>query len=183
MIIGFTGKARSGKDTAADYLANRFGFHKYAFADPIKQTINPLFGWDANTEKDVVDPKWGISPRFAYQNFGTEFCRESLREDFFLIKADEVVTRYMHTVIPDVRFENEAEYVRMGGCLIHIIRPGVRDVEAHKSEDGVSRKPYDIAIVNDGSVLDFQMRILKMLTRADIIPTSYQYDDSQNVTY
>ena len=167
MIIGFTGKARSGKDTAADHLVKRFGYHKYSFADPMKETINRLMGWTDGHGygdlKDVVDPKWGISPRYAYQTFGTEYCREHLREDFWLIKADEAIGNYTHTVIPDVRFENEADYVRRRGLLIHIIRPNTKEVLSHKSENGVSRKFYDSVIINDGEVLDLLMKVMTLL--------------------
>lgn len=187
MIIGFTGKARSGKDTAADYLVRHFGYKKYSFADPLKETINRLMGWNHEHAygdlKDVVDPKWGISPRYAYQTFGTEYCREHLREDFWLIKALEAIDDFKHVVIPDVRFENEANFIRERGHLIHIMRPGVRDVELHKSEDGVSRKPYDMIIYNDGEILDLHMQILKVLSGADILKSRYEYNYSQNVTY
>jgi hypothetical protein len=36
-IIGISGKAKSGKDTAADFLVKNSGFVKVAFADPIKR--------------------------------------------------------------------------------------------------------------------------------------------------
>jgi len=45
MIIGLTGKKRSGKDTAGNYLVNRWGFQRFAFADKLKESaygINPL---------------------------------------------------------------------------------------------------------------------------------------------
>ena len=35
MIIGLSGYARSGKDTAADRLVNNHGFVRYSFAAPM----------------------------------------------------------------------------------------------------------------------------------------------------
>jgi hypothetical protein len=37
LIVGICGKAKSGKDTAADFLVKNNGFVKIAFADPIKR--------------------------------------------------------------------------------------------------------------------------------------------------
>lgn len=47
MFIGITGYAQSGKDTVCDILrAHGIVENRYAFADPIKDTCNALFGWD-----------------------------------------------------------------------------------------------------------------------------------------
>src|SRR5579872_215356 len=37
LIVGISGKAKSGKDTAADFLVKNSAFVKIAFADPIKR--------------------------------------------------------------------------------------------------------------------------------------------------
>ena len=45
MIIGLTGYARSGKDTVAQILVDKFGFTRVAFADPIRDfcyQVNPI---------------------------------------------------------------------------------------------------------------------------------------------
>lgn len=52
MLIGFAGKARSGKDTAAKYLVEKYGFNQIALADAVKQgsfNINP---WILVTEAE-----------------------------------------------------------------------------------------------------------------------------------
>ena len=44
-IIGLCGFAQSGKDTAAKYLINNLGFHRVAFADPLRRglyALNPI---------------------------------------------------------------------------------------------------------------------------------------------
>lgn len=43
MIIGFTGQAGSGKDTAGAYLIKQYNFERKAFADPLKKSIAALF--------------------------------------------------------------------------------------------------------------------------------------------
>ena len=67
LIIALSGKKRSGKDTVADYLVERFGFVKYGFADPIKEIGKIMFDFSEeqlNTDKkEEIDKRWGISPR------------------------------------------------------------------------------------------------------------------------
>jgi len=46
MIIGFAGKKRSGKDTIANYLVNKYNFRRYAFGGPVKEVCRILFGFD-----------------------------------------------------------------------------------------------------------------------------------------
>ena len=43
-LIGLTGKARSGKDTVANYLFNQHGYTRIAFADPVKLAAQQVFG-------------------------------------------------------------------------------------------------------------------------------------------
>jgi len=47
MLVGVAGFAHSGKDTTCDILRHHgLVSRRHAFADPIKQTCNALFGWD-----------------------------------------------------------------------------------------------------------------------------------------
>jgi hypothetical protein len=41
-MIGLMGKKRSGKDTVADYLVERYGFVRVAVADPLKESLLEL---------------------------------------------------------------------------------------------------------------------------------------------
>jgi hypothetical protein len=45
-LIGLSGAAGSGKDTAGNYLSWLLGYETYALASPIKSIVNTLFGWD-----------------------------------------------------------------------------------------------------------------------------------------
>ena len=59
-LIGIQGIAGAGKDLVGKMLYNKVHAHIYHFADPIKQSVNALFGWDdRHTDgdvKEVVDP-------------------------------------------------------------------------------------------------------------------------------
>lgn len=160
-VIGIAGKARSGKDTIADCLCKKYYFNRYSFAQPIKSIVNEMFGWDSRHAdgalKEAVDSYWGFSPRKAYQLFGTEFgraCNENL-----WIKMAEAKLPAGHWVIPDVRFDNEAEFCRKHGALIHVERPGVKAVNAHISEEGVHMHKEDYYILNNSSVAHLHLCI------------------------
>ena len=44
VIIGITGKKRSGKDTISEYFEKKYKFTRNAFADPIKGVCREMFG-------------------------------------------------------------------------------------------------------------------------------------------
>ncbi|PNX46380.1 MAG: hypothetical protein BV459_06485 [Thermoplasmata archaeon M11B2D] len=156
-LIGLSGKARVGKDTSADYLVGLTGYQKYSFARPIKDACNHIFMWDERHSdgelKECVDPFWGISPRYAYQTLGTEWGRDIINKDIWLMRAIRVAEQCNGLIIPDVRFENEASFIRTnGGILIHIERDGAEKVLQHASEAGIKKEKTDFVVFNNGSV-------------------------------
>jgi len=154
-LIGIAGRARTGKDTLAAHLVAAYGFTRYAFADPLKAMLSHIPGWDERylngDLKDVVDPFYGVSPRRAMQTLGTEWGR-SLAPDWWVMVADRSIPEGQKTVISDVRFDDEAQYVRERGLLIHLVRPDAPGVAGHVSEAGVEVSVDDIVIGNDMGV-------------------------------
>lgn len=78
-LLGITGKKRSGKDTISDYLVEKYGYIKYAFADPLKMGVKEMFGFNDQqmwgSDKDVIDERWGVSPRDIVTIMGTELLQ------------------------------------------------------------------------------------------------------------
>ena len=77
MLIGFSGKAGAGKDTAGKFLCDTYRCMHYYFAKPLKEGAKIMFNLSdeqiENKEK-VIEP-WGMSPRKLYQLLGTEVGR------------------------------------------------------------------------------------------------------------
>ena len=75
MILGFTGKKRCGKDTAVKYLVKK-GWTRYALADPMKEAVKEIFLMDDEQlwgeDKEIVDARYGVTPRKILQILGTE---------------------------------------------------------------------------------------------------------------
>lgn len=160
-LIGIHGRARSGKDTAADYLVRYHGFERYSFADPLKAGIEVMLDWGSEHThgdlKDQVDPTYGFSPRHAMQTLGTDWARDCLREDLWLVVADKKLEGKERVVIPDVRFDNEADFIRdKGGVIVHLHRSKIQKVEYHASEEGILMEKEDYFIKNDYSIEELE---------------------------
>ena len=82
-LIGICGKARSGKDTAADYIVEECGFNKYSMADPIRSMLDSI-GVDPSFNKEDPVDRFGKSPRQMMQTLGTEWMRNTVNEDGWL---------------------------------------------------------------------------------------------------
>jgi hypothetical protein len=55
-------------------------------------------------------------------------------------------------VFTDVRFQNEADFIRSeGGIIVRVVREGL-EIGEHESESGQLRIHSDQSILNDGSV-------------------------------
>lgn len=171
-IIAITGNAGHGKDTCAEYLSVRYGYARYALAEPIKEAVLPLFGWDAQRiqgeGKEQVDPRYGISPRQALQALGTEFAQEDLCRLFhpFALKVGRRlwVLRLLerskdepYVVVSDCRFPHEADTLRKAGAkIVRVLRPSVPVDMTHESERGVGQITPDYMVPNTGSIAQLQ---------------------------
>jgi hypothetical protein len=168
-LIGIAGRARSGKDTVAHFIVAAVGGYTYSFADPIRAMLRPL-GVDMSDpywqqHKEAVIPALGVSPRRLMQTLGTEWGRELIHPDLWLMLAQQRLLRHgPGMVVPDVRFENEAAWIRThGGRIIHLYRESAEEVVAHKSESGIGVDPSDVRLFNDGTLEELQISVRGLL--------------------
>lgn len=182
MLIGMTGLAGSGKDTVAQYLAERYDFAVISFADPLYQAVSAITGitveklHDRTIKEQPI--KWlGRSPRELLQSLGTEWGRKMIHENIWVsIALERIATlteKGHHVVVTDVRFDNEAMAIKLAGGLIwRVSRPGVHacvdECADHDSEKGVSDALVDDSILND-STIDY------LRARADFQLLQYKY--------
>ncbi len=130
MIVGFSGKAGSGKTTLANFLQDEFGFVRMSFASPLKETVMKYFGL---TEEDIKTKN--PTARKILQGVGI-MMREEVDKRYWIKQLEEkMIYLDKNIVIDDVRFENEADFIkRSGGILIRIERPGIVTMN-HPSEN------------------------------------------------
>jgi hypothetical protein len=182
LLIGLTGLAGSGKDTVREILVHQHNFDGMAFADSIRDMLTALFeSCGVKTEwmterslKEAVIPEFGASYRQMAQELGTGWGR-AIDPDFWLKIAGAKVAMCgdyggSGVVISDVRFPNEASWVKaQGGVIWRIIRPGVEPVRAHASEDLIASLPYDYVIDNSGSIDRLQHAVAMALKYGSIV--------------
>lgn len=176
MLLGLTGPAGVGKDTVAMLLRD-YGFSSYAIASPLKKMLAAAGLREPKTreEKEANLPGRQFSFRKAAQTLGTGWAR-SLEENFWLILAEQTLfnpaeqelLKHDRLVITDVRFENEAAWLRQrGGKLIHISgRATTVDGEAakHASEAGIKPIPGDLYLVNDATLAELNGKTCRLLS-------------------
>lgn len=106
LIIGLSGQAGVGKDTAADYLVKKYGFVKIALADGLKRAAKEWYGfsdtqlWGPSEERNKPDLRYPIpgkghlSPRTALQALGTEVGR-SIWQDTWVVYTLNIAKRVL----------------------------------------------------------------------------------------
>lgn len=147
-LIGIAGPARAGKDTLCSYMLDNLDgiWSRSSFADPLKAMLS-VIGVDCSDDaKAVIDDTYGATPRHMMQTLGTEWGRNLIDRDIW-VKAFARLNAGKCVIVPDVRFDNEAELVRANGVLIHLVGRG--GIEGnHVSENAIEFKAGDIVIDN-----------------------------------
>jgi hypothetical protein len=173
IIIGLTGLAGSGKDTVGEYLEIHRGFERDSFAAPIRKALAVMgLGTSMYDDKDYVDQSFQKSWRDMARSLGTEWGRNLVCQDLWiLLLIDRVwpkLSRGLSLVVTDVRFANEANYIRAkGGTIWRITRPGWahRCDQEHVTEAGVARIAASTEICNDGTLEELYEQVDAELLR------------------
>lgn len=176
MIIGISGKAGSGKDTAAKMLevlyanpdisyenfANR-RYRNFAdiqvihFADILKETVQVLFGiseWETNTQEGKKTTiSWiGKTVRELLQGVG-QGLRDAIDPDLWVKALFANTEGWSNYIIADVRYPNELKAIKeRDGILLRIDRKGA-GAGNHSSETALDDyKEWDFHIGNNDSM-------------------------------
>ena len=166
-LIGLAGRAGTGKSTIARLLCEQHAFVEITLAEPIKRALAAMLDLprayleDRATKEGPIDWLRNTTPRRLMQTLGTGWGRQMITEDLWLILAARRIARInaqasqMHIsgiVISDLRYADEAAFVRaQGGTVWHIVRPAP-PVEAHSSEAGITAQPGDRTCDNTGDL-------------------------------
>ena len=176
MIIGISGKAGSGKDTAAKMLevlyANPdisyedFSNRKYKnfadiqivhFADILKETVQVLFRigeWETNTQEGKKTTiEWiGKTVRELLQGVG-QGLRDAIDPNLWIKVLFANTENWSNYIIADVRYPNEVDAIKeRNGILLRIDRKNA-GAGNHSSETALDNyKEWDVHIENNGSL-------------------------------
>lgn len=153
VIITLSGKARHGKDTAAQMLEEKLSAQgkrvlNIRYADYLKFIVANYFGgsYDRTPEN-----------RSRWQHFGTEIVR-ARDEHFWVDTVIRLVTvlsdRFDYVLIPDVRFPNEITRWQEAGYTVrtlHVTRVGFEndltaEQRAHASETALDGFSFEFCL-------------------------------------
>jgi len=126
--------------------------------------------WNTDA-RDQLDEFWSLTPRMMIdlvrcmtdRDFPTfelqrkahaaqtkEVANDNFESPQLNLAGKEIV------IIKDIRFENEAEYIRdRGGDIWHIVRDNTEKVKNHSSEAGIKFITGDILIENNGTIEEY----------------------------
>lgn len=168
-IIALTGPKGSGKDTVASLIARQYhNVNTIAFADPIKNVVKDLFGFETTREYDDFKrttinfslPKQITRDMQSYQAEGRHVVREigMLMRKYDEKQFTDYVVREIRYkpddiwVVTDLRFDNEYMVLKsLGAKIISIKRPNY-EYDGHITERGFNDSLVDYTIMNDGDL-------------------------------
>lgn len=173
LILGIGGKARSGKDTSCQAIIDTYGasykIERLAFGDALKEEVNQLDQFETcakyrvpfDFSPDMTDPL--CQTKFGKQRALLQFWGQHRREQnsfYWVVNAQERAAQSEAEIliIPDMRYRNEAYWVKAeGGFTLKISRLGFQVLTGaaadHISEHDLDEYKFDYEIdVFDGQV-------------------------------
>lgn len=179
--VGLSGEMGHGKSTVAAYLCSKYHYTEYSFARPLKEGVKRLFSLtDAQVygeEKNQIDNRWGVSPRYLLQQIGTELFRDKLTNYLPQIHPVPnlwirnfqrwVQTHAKRVVVSDCRFMDECGALHDLGIKVYrVVRSGLStqpSSSAHASESLQKHLPVDETILNDGTLDELYLTIDRIM--------------------
>lgn len=171
LVVGLSGRAGSGKTTAARFLSSHFNIPRRPFAYPLKSMVAALgiseevLDGPSAVKEMATERLNGHTVRYALQTLGTEWGRNLMGEDFWVRQWLAGLDELPGGIADDVRFANEVNAVRSrGGVVIRVERDGagVRGPDAAHVSEQVDLLAWDHVVPNNGSIEDFQARLLSV---------------------
>lgn len=149
----------AGKSTLARNIAQEWGHQQVSFADPMSWFVDLLMEvqkvdpgrqrFIRNHKEDAFPELFGRSVRDLKRTLGTEWGRTLISADIWLDVAKARLANqscvWNGMVIDDVRFDNEAEWIRKaGGVLVRLERPEAAGEVAltHASDTSLTVEPH-----------------------------------------
>ncbi|MDP1884602.1 MAG: AAA family ATPase [Candidatus Moranbacteria bacterium] len=177
IIIGLVGEMGSGKDTAADYLENKYGAHLFRFSDPLREALEVFLPKEEVGREDMIWLSNNI--RRKYKN---GVISDSLRRKFDRVNEGIIVLNGM-------RIKEDFEFVKSfpNSHVIYVTLDSKARWEriydrGEKSDDAVSFEKFqeyekaetevqipeigkktDFRLENNGSKDDLRLKISEIM--------------------
>lgn len=177
-VIGLAGKAGSGKDTVAALLRMR-GYERRAMADALREEVSdaasrresadfldddllPLFRFGAVTRENIYGKPTLNHIRRILQQWG--MARRAQDPLYWIQRVAEELTTDGYFVISDIRFANEAQFVRNLGGRVWLVK-GRGGIDGDHVSENIDFE-CDEEIDNGGSIYQLAEAVTATLKRA-----------------
>jgi len=158
MFIGISGKKKSGKDTVADIISTILpNCIKYSFATELKKEVSRATGFSVKYIDEHKD-----NFRLVLQGWGTDFRRGIYGDTYWIKKMEEACEQfgmYENILIPDVRFENEYDWIKSKNGIVIRVDRHMDFSDSHISETALDNYKFDHHIINDGTLEDLVVMV------------------------
>ena len=182
IIIGLAGKKRSGKNSVANMiseLASKDGWtvKEFAFAYQVKREVADA----CEVSVDYIEKHKDMF-RLGLQWWGTEFRRAMYGDKYWIKQLNFAMEqeglgqfdKHLY-IVTDVRFKNEADYIKnLGGLVVRIERPEAltwrdwlpwniirKSRDNHASETDLDNHPFRAFIVNSGTMEQLRTNVAR----------------------
>ncbi len=135
IVIGLTGLARSGKDTVADYLAEKYGYKVFVMSDILREELE-------KRKKESGASKMTLSV------FGDELRRE-YGEDIVARLVWERAKHYDRVVVCGIRSPAEARFLALEADRFVLVRVDAPLETRWKRDPVLRHKPIEVFLERD----------------------------------
>jgi len=164
-ILGLTGRMKSGKDTCYEILKKQLAplpVVRLGFADALKDDICKFVG----VKRDFIEQHKN-NFRLLMQAYGTDVRRQLFGDDYWILRFAQTLEAYINAdvppylvVIPDVRFQNEANFIKqLSGKIWRVKRSDIPSPAEHVSEVELLSIQEDEIIDNGNSLISLEHEI------------------------
>lgn len=147
MVIGLSGAARAGKDTLANLICVLVPrCEKIAFAHALKEECEPICqerwgisAWTEDPEEKKVIRQLLIDVGHGRRQTCPTYWIDRVREKVYM-------SRSVHQIITDVRYANEAEFVKSQGGIVIMVKRNAAPVTIPTEIESLAAVKADITV-------------------------------------
>lgn len=169
IIIGLSGKKKSGKNTVSKLIATNTNLKvvEIAFADALKQEVARACGVTVVYVEENKD-----NFRLILQGWGTDYRRKLCNDNYWILAVQNKLRTIEAdvVVVTDVRFINEYNWLNrnMGAVLVRIARPDIQ-IDDHVSESALDKvSNWHHIILNSTTIDDLVPQVKELLNKIKI---------------
>lgn len=181
-LIAVCGYKRCGKDTLAEYISQQYGHKHIKISSKLKDVVKVLFNFNDDQietdSKEVIDERWGVTPRNVLQFVGTEMFQYKIQEMLPCIKRNfwikSIVEEHIQNanqpiVISDMRFLHEYNELKKYDVFVIKIKRehSYQNRDMHPSETEFVNIPANLDIENNGTISEMWEKVRKDLIKVD----------------